>query len=91
MIYSNSIAIIRTRKDSVVGSHLISTRAYEKANPHQFVYNGYRCSKFDVAETVGGTIVLTLIDTLEFSKVTVTNTIYFENVTSIEIKTHHKV
>ena len=53
MSYQNSVAIIRTRKDSVVGCHIIFTNRYVAANRHQFVYRGYPCSEFHIAETEG--------------------------------------
>ena len=44
MKFKNSVAIVRTRKDNVVGCHMISTYGYEKENPNQFVYDEYRLS-----------------------------------------------
>lgn len=91
MKFKNSVAIIRTRKDNVVGSHMISTYNYQKENPNQFVYGEYRCERFELAETVGGRVIVKTEETFEHSKAKVTNEIIFENVTEIEILTTHKL
>ena len=69
MSYQNSVAIIRTRKDSVVGCHMIFTNRYVAANRHQFVYRGYPCSEFHIAETEGGDVIVTTFDVMPQSKV----------------------
>lgn len=43
MKFKNSVAIVRTKKDNVVGSHMIFTYGYREENPNQFAYDGYRC------------------------------------------------
>lgn len=91
MKFKNSVAIIRTRKDNVVGCHMISTYGYQEENPNQFVYDGYRCKQFELAETVGGCVIVKTEETFEHSKAKVTNEIIFENVTEIEILTTHKL
>lgn len=91
MIFKNSVAIVRTRKDNVVGCHMISTYDYEQANPNQFVYDGYRCEWFALMETVGGSVIIETEQVLEHSKAKLTNKIIFENVTGIEIFTSHKL
>lgn len=91
MVFKNSVAIIRTRKDNVVGCHMVSTYGYEKAKPNQFAYDEYRCKQFDLVETVGGSVIVKTEDTFEHSKAKVTNEIIFENVTEIEILTVHKI
>ena len=91
MSYQNSVGIIRTRKDSVVGCYMIFTNQYVAANRHQFVYRGYPCSEFSIAETEGGDVIVTTIDVMPQSKVKITNQIRFENVTEIEMFTSHEV
>ena len=91
MKFKNSVAIVRTRKDNVVGCHMISTYGYEKENPNQFVCDEYRCNRFDLVETVGGCVIVKTEETLEHSKAKITNEIIFENVTEIEILTTHRL
>ena len=91
MKFKNSVAIVRTRKDNVVGSHMISTYDYQKENPNQFVYGEYRCEQFELVETVGGRVIVKTEETLRHSKVKITNEIIFENVTEVEILTTHKL
>lgn len=91
MKFKNSVAIVRTRKDNVIGSHMISTYSYQKENPNQFVYGEYRCERFELAETVGGCVIVKTEETLRHSKVKITNEIIFENVTEVEILTTHKL
>ena len=91
MKFKNSVAIVRTRKDNVVGCHMISTYDYQKENPNQFVYGEYRCERFELAETVGGRVIVKTEETFEHSKAKVTNEIIFENVTKVEILTTHKL
>ena len=80
MNFTHSVAIIRTRKDSVVGCHMIFTRRYANQNKNQFRYTGYACSEFHIVTT---------FDVMERSKVKIVNQIHFENVTEIEIYTIH--
>ena len=89
MNFTHSVAIIRTRKDSVVGCHMIFTRRYANQNKNQFKYTGYACSEFHIGETVGGNVIVTTFDVMERSKVKIVNQIHFENVTEIEIYTIH--
>lgn len=91
MIYQSSAAIIRTRKDSMVGCHMIYTRRYMSANKHKFSYRGYPCSEFHITETEGGNVIVTTFDVMQQSKVKITNQIRFENVTEIEVLTNHEV
>ena len=91
MAYKNSVAIIRTRKDNVVGAHMISTRGYEQINPDRFAYDGYRCREFEIGETVGGVVVVVTKDRFEYSGADIRNEILFENVYEIELLTAHKV
>ena len=91
MKFKNSVAIVRTRKDNVVGCHMISTYGYEKENPNQFVYDEYRCKQFELVENVGGFVIVKTEETLEHSKAKITNEIIFENVTEVEILTTHKL
>ena len=91
MKFENSVAIVRTRKDNVVGCHMISTYGYEKENQNQFVYDEYKCKRFELLETVGGCVIVKTEETLENSKAKITNEIIFENVTEVEIFTTHKL
>lgn len=91
MNLTNSVAIIRIRKDSVVGCHMIYTNRYVATNKHQFVYRGYPCAEFHIAETDGGDVIVTTVDMMPHSKVKITNQIRFENVTEIEVLTSHEV
>lgn len=92
MEFKSSIAIVRTRKDSIIGCHSIVTRNYTKFKPKQFDYkNSYRCDEFDILETVGGNVVIKTRTRLKHSKVEVLNELTFENVTGIEMFTYHEV
>ena len=91
MKFKNSVAIVRTRKDNVVGAHMISTYGYEKENKNKFAYDGYRCKQFELMETVGGCVIVKTEETLEHSNAKITNEIIFENVTEVEILTTHKL
>lgn len=91
MSYQNSVAIIRTRKDSTVGCHMIFTNRYAAANKNQFMYRGYPCSEFHISETDGGDVIVTTFDVMPQSKVKITNQIRFENVTEIEMLTSHEM
>ena len=91
MKFKNSVAIVRTRKGNVVGCHMISTYGYEKENQNQFVYDEYRCKRFELLETVGGCVIVKTEETFEHSNAKITNEIIFENVTEVEILTTHKL
>ena len=92
MKYKNSVAIVRTRKGNTVGCKMIATYRYAKLNKNQFVYDkGYMCKDFEIIETVGGQVIVKTTDKFEFSKANITNRIVFDNVTDIEILTHHDV
>ena len=91
MAYKNSVAIIRTRKDNVVGCHMISTKGYEKINPNKFAYDGYRCREFEIGETVGGVVVVATKGKFEYSGADIRNEILFENVYAIELLTAHEL
>lgn len=91
-VYSNSAAIIRTRKGNTVGCHLLVTKNYQKSNNQEFSYtNAYIGDSFDICETVGGNIVATVYDHLLFARVKVENRIQIQNVTEIEILSFHEV
>lgn len=91
MKFTNSVAIVRTKKDNVVGSHMISTYEYQKENPNQFTYGEYRCNRFSLAETIGGRVIVKTEETFKQSKAKITNEIIFDNVTEVEILTTHKL
>ena len=91
MKFKNSVAIVRTRKDNVVGCHMVSTYGYEKEKQNQFVYDEYRCRQFELLETVGGCVIIKTEEMFEHSKAKITNEIIFENVTEVEILTTHKL
>ena len=91
MKFKSSVAIVRTRKDNVVGAHMISTYGYEKENQNKFAYDEYRCKQFELVENVGGCVIVKTEETLEHSKAKITNEIIFENVTEVEILTTHKL
>ena len=89
MKYKNSIAIIRTKKDSTVGCHAVFTANYKALNQNKFDYNGYLCEQFEILETVGGKVVIKTIFRLPHSCVELKNEIQISNVTEIEILTEH--
>lgn len=89
MEYRNSVAIIRTKKDSAVGCHIVFTSAYKTLNPNKFDYKGYLCERFEILETVGGKVVIKTIFRLPHSCVKLKNEIQISNVTEIEILTEH--
>lgn len=89
--YKNSVAIVRMRKNMIVGCFMIANYKYMKYNPTQFVYdNAYKCKEFDICETVDGRVIIKTKDKLENSKANITNTIVCDNVTEIEILTHYE-
>lgn len=89
MSFTNSFAIIRTHQNAGVKCYTVFTHRYATENKDQFVYNGYPCTEFQIEETVGGDVVVTTFDTMGYSKVRITNTIRFRNVSGIEILTSH--
>ena len=92
MKYKNSVAIVRTRTGHTVGCKMIATYRYAKLNKNQFVYDKvYLCKEFEIVETAGGQVIVKLTDKFEFSKANITNRIVFDNVTDIEILTHHDI
>ncbi len=91
MDYKNSVAIIRTRKDSTVGCHFISTYNYIKLNPKKFVYDTKPCKEFSIYENVGGDVIIETIDYLKHSNVKMKNKIIISNVTDIEILTEYEM
>ena len=90
MDYKNSIAIIRTRKDSTVGCHFISTYNYIKLNPRKFAYNTKPCKEFSIYENVGGNVIIETIDKLKHSNVEIKNQIIISNVANIEVLTEYE-
>lgn len=57
-MYKNSVAIIRTRKDTIVGCHMVAARKYIQLMPCQFDYkNTYVCDSFELLENVGGDVI----------------------------------
>jgi len=91
-VYSNSAAIIRTRKGNTVGCHLLVTKNYQKSNNQEFSFtNVYVGDSFDICESVGGDIVVKVYDLLPHSQVRVKNRIWIQNVTEIEILSFHEV
>lgn len=91
MKYTNSVAFVRTRKESVVGCHVISTRNYQKLMPSRFVCSGYTCREFEIFENVGGQVKIKTYDSLEHAGIEFENTITLSNVTNIEIMSEHDV
>lgn len=91
MKYKNSVAIIRTRNGNTVGCHMVSTYRYRSFNKSQFVYDEYFCESFEIYENVGGQVKVKTFDKLTHSDVEITNEITFDNVTSIEILSYHKL
>lgn len=90
-MYKNSMVIIRTKKNSIVGCHMIFTKQYQKDNPSQFVYDGYQCSEFEIAENVGGKVIVTTKDHMNISKIPVEHRLEFDNVTKVELLTTHTI
>ena len=58
---------------------------------HYCIYKDYMCKEFEIVETVGGQVIVKTTDKFEFSKANITNRIVFDNVTDIEILTHHDI
>lgn len=91
-MYKNSVAIIRTRKDTVVGCHMVATRKYIQIMPSQFDYkNAYICDSFELLENVGGDVIIVAKDSLRHANVRFKNRIRIRNVEEIEILTEHEV
>lgn len=90
-MYKNSLVIIRTKKDNIVECHMIFTKQYQRDNPSQFVYDGYQCSEFEIAETVGGKVIVTTKDHMNTSKIPVEHRLEFDNVTQVELLTTHTI
>ena len=89
MKYTDSVAIIRTRKGNTIGCHMISTYNYCKLMPNQFVYNGYFCEAFEIYENVGGQVKIKTFDKLHHSGIELENVITMSNVTGIEIMSEY--
>lgn len=89
MKYTNSVAIIRTRKGNTVGCHMVSTYRYQALNKSQFVYNEYFCDCFEIYENVGGQVKIKTFDKLRHANVEIVNEITFNNVTDIEVLSSH--
>lgn len=91
MIFTDSVALVRTRKQNTVGVHMISTYRYQKLMPSQFVYSGYVGESFEITENVGGMVIITITNKLPHSGITFKNVIRFDNVTDIEIMSEHDI
>lgn len=91
MKYTNSVMIVRTRKENIVGCHMIATRSYQKLMPDRFLYSGYICREFEVHENVGGQVKIKTYDRLEHAGIEFANIITFVNVTDIEIMSEHDI
>ncbi len=89
MKYTNSVAIIRTRKGNTEGCHMVSTYAYQQLMPNQFVYDGYFCKWFELSENVGGQVKIRTFDKLEHAGIVFENVITFDNVVEIELLSEH--
>lgn len=91
-MYKNSVAIIRTRKDTIVGCHMIVTRKYIQLMPSQYDYkNAYVCDSFEILENVGGDVVIVAEDSLKHAGIRFKNLMRIRNVEEIEILTEHEV
>lgn len=91
-MHKNSVAIIRTRKDTVVGCHRVATKKYIQLMPSQFDYkNTYICDSFELLENVGGDVIIKAEDSLKHVGLEFTNRIRIRNVEEIEILTEHEV
>lgn len=91
-MYKNSVAIIRTRKDTVAGCHRVATKKYIQLMPSQFDYkNTYICDSFELLENVGGDVIIKAEDSLKHVGLEFTNRIRIRNVEEIEILTEHEV
>lgn len=88
--FTNSVAIIRTRKGSTAGCHMISTYNYRKIMPTQFCYNGYCGQYFEITENVGGQIIIFVYDKLPHSGIEYKNVIKINNVVAIELMSEHE-
>jgi len=93
MIFTNSVAIIRTKKGSVVGAHLIATHEYAKMNPNEFAYNGaFLASSFEIMKTIAGDVIVSLKENfpnIEENSIEIKHNAIFHNVTSIEITSEY--
>lgn len=91
-MYKNSVAIIRARKDTVVGTHMVATKKYIQLMPSQFDYkNTYICDSFELLENVGGDVIIKAEDSLKHVGLEFINRIRIRNVEEIEILTEHEV
>ena len=91
-MYKNRVAIIRTRKDTVVGCHSVATKKYIQLMPSQFDYkNTYICDSFELLENVGGDVIIKTEDSLKHVGLEFTNRIRIRNVEENEILTEHEV
>lgn len=68
---------------------MVSTYNYRKARPKQFVYDGYVGRSFEISGNSGGTVVILVHDFVSCSGFSFTNTIRFNNITSIELMSKH--
>lgn len=91
-MYKNSVAIIRTRKDTVVGCHMVATKKYIQIMPSRFDYkNAYICDSFELLENVGGDVIIKAEDSLKNVGIKFINRIRIRNVEEIKILTEHEV
>lgn len=91
-MYKNSVAIIRTRKDTVVGCHMVATKKYIQIMPSRFDYkNTYICDSFELLENVGGDVIIKAEDSLKHAGLKFINRIRIRNVEEIKILTEHEV
>nr|DAI27706.1 MAG TPA: hypothetical protein [Caudoviricetes sp.] len=88
----NSIAIIKTRKESVVSCHMVVTEEYMKLMPSQFTYKDcYICKEFEILENVGGDVVVKAYSKLENADIYYENTIRIRNVAGIAVMSEHEI
>lgn len=88
--YKNSVALIHTCNNNVLGYHMVYTSQYASSNPHQFAYQGYPCLEFSVTETDAGDVVVTTYEALPRSRAKMIHRLQFHGVVEIEILTDHE-
>ena len=88
----NSVAIIKTRKGSIVSGHMIATEAYMELMPNQFSYKDcYICKEFEILENVGGDVIIKAYNQLENADIYYENMIRIRNVFEISVMSEHEV
>lgn len=94
IMYTDSHMTVRTKRNSVVGVHVIETENYAiLASKHGHEYKGkkYSCKSFEILENGAGQLIVRLYDDFRHVGARFSHEIVFSNVTDVEISTEHDI